>query len=58
MDLQKLSEHLPYKRKIQAKPKADKKGVCVAYIDARDVMNILDSVVGAENRQNDFYDVK
>lgn len=58
MDLQKLSEQLPYKRKIQAKPKADKKGVCVAYIDARDVMNILDNVVGAENRQNDFYDVK
>lgn len=58
MDLSKLSQSLDYKRKIQAKPKADKKWVCVAYIDARDVMNILDTVVWQQNRQNEFYDVK
>lgn len=58
MDTTKLFEHLPYKWKIQAKPKENKKGVCVAYIDARDVMNRLDEVVGQENRQNEFYEVK
>lgn len=53
--LKKLSVELPYKWKIQTKPKADKKWACVAYIDSRDVQNILDKNC---IWQNDFYESK
>lgn len=58
MDLIKLHDHINYKRKIQKVPKDGKKWVCVAYIDARDVMNRLDEVCNMQNRQNKFYEVK
>lgn len=58
MELLRLHEHINYKRKIQKVPKDWKKGVCVAYIDARDVMNRLDEVCNIGNRQNKFYEVK
>lgn len=34
--------------KVQTKPNANNKSLCVAYIDARDVMQRLDEVVGGE----------
>jgi hypothetical protein len=44
--LKKLSAPLSYKWKIQSFNKEQTRGSCVAYIDARDVMNRLDEVVG------------
>ena len=62
MDLAKLKKPLPYKWKMQSfikdKNKVPYKVTCVAYIDARDVMNILDEVCGAENWQTDYQFIK
>ncbi len=57
-ELIELKKELPYKWKIQTKPKTDKKWVCVAYIDSRDVQDLLDEVCWADKWQNEFYEVK
>ena len=51
MELKNLKKEIPYQWKIQSTPKewktesnSTKKGTCVAYIDARDVMDLLDDV--------------
>lgn len=51
-----LSKIIPYKWRIQSK----KNGWCtvVAYIDARDAMNLLDSAVGPENWQDHYQQIK
>ena len=49
MKLEDLKKELPFKWRVQS---ANKWGAtCVAYIDARDVQDLLDKVVGAENWQ-------
>lgn len=62
MDLSKLKKEIPYKWKIQAKPKEvkwiRKKWVCVAYIDSRDVQDILDNVCWMENWKDRYYEAK
>lgn len=65
MDLNDLKKEIPYQWKIQSTPKewktetsSQKKWSCVAYIDARDVMDLLDEVVWPENWQSEFYQVK
>lgn len=58
VDLNKLKVEIPFKYRVQSFNKAGDKASCVAYIDARDVMNILDEVVGTENWQSDFKEVK
>lgn len=57
MDLKKLSADMPYKWRVQSFSKSYPSAQCVAYIDARDVMNRLDEVVGIENWQSDFKQV-
>lgn len=49
---EKLKKEIPYQWKIQSVPRdwkdnqnSTKKGTCVAYIDARDVMDVLDEQV-------------
>lgn len=54
MDLEKLKEKIPYQWRVQQFSKNKAAAQCVAYIDARDVMNLLDKVVGAENWQDDY----
>lgn len=58
MDLTQLKKTIDYKWKIQSfindKDKKPIKASCVAYIDARDVMDLLDEVCGAENWQSKF----
>lgn len=54
MDLKNLRVGIPYKWKIQTVSRAEPKAQCVAYIDARDVMKLLDLVVGPENWQDDY----
>lgn len=58
MDLAKLKKEIPYQWKIQSAPKNGKKWCCVAYIDARDVMDLLDEVCWPENWNSEFYQVK
>ena len=58
MNLNFLKKELHFKWKIQTKPKPDKKGCCVAYIDSRDVQDLLDEVCWVDKWQNEFYEVK
>lgn len=54
MDLQKLKDPMPYQWRVQSFSKFKPQAMCVAYIDARDVMDVLDKVCGAENWQSDY----
>lgn len=57
MNLDALKKEIPYKWKPQWQNKAKDKWQCVAYIDARDVQDILDSVCWT-HWQSEFYEVK
>jgi len=54
IDLWLLKQEIPFKWKIQSFNKEKTKASNVAYIDARDVMNLLDEVVWPENWQDDY----
>lgn len=41
--LAKLSKPIPYQWRVQSRNRDKTKAICTAYIDARDVMNILDA---------------
>lgn len=55
-NIENLKREIPYKWKVQNYNKDKTKGNCVAFIDARDAMNLLDRVVGSEN-WSDSYEV-
>ena len=57
MDLKELKRKIPYQWRVQSFSKHKPVATCVAYIDARDVMDLLDEVVGPENWQSDYKDV-
>jgi len=54
MELKDLTKEIPYQWRVQSFSKNKPACSCVAYIDARDVMNLLDKVVGACNWQDDY----
>lgn len=54
MDLKLLTKQIPAKWRIQQFSKNKPQASCVAYIDARDAMKILDEVVGPLNWQDDY----
>jgi hypothetical protein len=54
MNLKDLKKNVEYKWRVQSFSKNKPMCSCVAYIDARDVMNVLDDVVGPENWQDDY----
>jgi len=54
MDINNLKKEIPYKWRVQSYSKFKPSASCVAYIDARDVMDLLDNVVGPENWQNQY----
>lgn len=54
MNLEELKKPIPYKWKIQTVSKIKPTAQCVAYIDARDVMDVLDKVCGAGNWQDTY----
>lgn len=56
MDLQKLKTDIPYQWRVQSIKY--NKAVCVAYIDSRQVQDLLDDVCGAGNWQSDYKEVK
>lgn len=58
MDLKQLTKVIPYQWRVQSFSKNKPMAQIVAYIDARDVMKLLDEVVGAENWQSDYKEVK
>ena len=47
MNLKDLKKQIPYQWRVQSFSKNKAQAQCVAYIDARDVMNLLDEVVGS-----------
>jgi len=49
-----LKKEIPFQWKIQSFNKDKTKASCVAYIDARDVMDILDQEVWAENWKDTY----
>ena len=57
MDLKDLKKIIPCQWRVQSFSKNKPSAQLVAYIDARDVMNLLDEVVGAENWASDFKDI-
>ena len=52
--LDNLKNPMPYQWRVQSFSKNKPSASCVAYIDARDVMNRLDDVVGSNNWQDDY----
>jgi hypothetical protein len=52
---EKLKYPIPHKWKIQSFNRSRTLATCVAYIDARDVMDRLDRAVGIENWQDSYY---
>lgn len=57
MDLKELKKNIPYQWRVQSYSKNKATATCVAYIDARDVMELLDEVCGPDNWQSDFKEV-
>ena len=58
MGLEELKKQIPYKWRVQSFSKTSQAATCVAYVDARDVMDILDEVLGTENWQSDYKEIK
>lgn len=58
MNLKDLQKEIPYKWRVQSYSKNKPMAQCVAYVDSRDVQRLLDEVVGAENWQDDYKEVK
>ena len=54
MELKNLKKTIPYQWRVQSFSKNKPSCSCVAYIDSRDVMNLLDEVVSPENWQDDY----
>lgn len=54
MNIKDLTKQIPHKWRVQSFSKNKPSASCVAYIDARDVMNLLDEVVGANNWQDKY----
>ena len=54
MELKELKRVIPSKWRVQSFSKSKPCAVCVSYIDARSVMDLLDEVCGPENWQNDY----
>lgn len=52
--LAQLKKELPCKWRVQSFSQNKPMAQCVAYIDARQVMDLLDEVVGTENWQDDY----
>jgi len=56
MDLKELKGDMPYKWKVQTA--APWGAMCVAYVDARQVMDKLDEIIGPGGWQTKYYTVK
>ncbi len=57
MDLKQLKKEIVCHWRVQSFSKNKASAQCVAYIDARQVMDLLDEVVGPENWADDYKDL-
>ena len=57
MELQKLQGVMPSKWRVQSFSQYKPSAQCVSYIDARDVMDKLDEVVGPENWKDEYKEI-
>lgn len=57
LKLLELRQEIPYQWRVQSFSTYDASATCVAYIDARDVMNLLDKVLTPTDWQSDFKEV-
>lgn len=55
--LKQLKKEIPYKWRVQSFSKNKPSASCVAYVDARQVQDLLDEVIGSGNWQVDFKEV-
>lgn len=53
-DLSQLKKKIKFQWKVQTYSKNKAKASCVAYIDARDAMDLLDEVCGPENWKDEY----
>lgn len=58
INLKDLQKELPFKWRVQSFSKNKPLAQCVAYIDSRNVQELLDEVVWPENWQDKYYQVK
>ena len=58
MNLKDLKKVIPHHWRVQSFSKNKPMAQCIAYIDSRDVQNLLDEVVGQENWQDKYYEQK
>lgn len=56
MDLKELTRKIPIQWRVQSFSQNKPRASCVAYIDSRDVMELLDEVCG-NNWQSDYKDI-
>lgn len=54
MKLEDLKKRIPFKWRVQSFSKRKPKAQCVAYIDARSAMDLLDDVCGADRWQDEY----
>ncbi|HEC32777.1 MAG TPA: hypothetical protein ENI63_00775 [Candidatus Kaiserbacteria bacterium] len=57
MELKDLQKEIPHKWRVQSFSKNKPSASIIAYIDARDAMDLLDEVCSPENWQSDFKEV-
>ena len=57
MNLEELKQEIPFKWRVQSYSKHKAQASCVAYIDARDAMDLLDKVCGSADWQVKYKDV-
>lgn len=58
MEFKKLKKEIPHKWRVQSFSRNKPMAQCVAYVDSRDVMNLLDKVCGIENWESDYKEIK
>ena len=58
MILKDLKKEIPFKWRVQSFSKFKKKATCVAYVDSRDVQDLLDKVCSPECWKDEYREIK
>ena len=53
-----LTQEMPFNWRVQSFSKFKPQAMCVPYVDARQVQEVLDAVCGPENWQDEYYEIK
>jgi len=57
IDLTRLHDYIPMQWRVQSVSDRQPTATCIPYIDARQVMDLLDEHVGPQNWQSEFYNL-